>query len=116
MLKQISSIITISDYRNLFFKNNFMKLNKCLPILALTVFMGLAAQAQTKYAVINTKYILEKIPEYKEVNFNMSISEFKVIYYWEYGHRLIARVIGLFSIKVCKNRVKRPKNGKNGQL
>ena len=40
----------------------------------------------------------KKIPEYKEVNFNMSISEFKVIYYWEYGHRLIARVIGLFSI------------------
>jgi outer membrane protein len=45
-----------------------MKLNKCLPILALTVFMGLAAQAQTKYAVINTKYILEKIPEYKEAD------------------------------------------------
>ena len=40
----------------------------------------------------------KKIPEYKEVNFNMSMSEFKVIYYWEYGHRLIARVIGLFSI------------------
>ncbi len=40
----------------------------------------------------------KKIPEYKEINFNMSISEFKVIFYWEYGHRLIARVIGLFSI------------------
>ena len=40
----------------------------------------------------------KKIPEYKEVNFNMSILEFKVIYYWEYGHRLIARVIGLFSL------------------
>jgi len=40
----------------------------------------------------------KKIPEYKEVNYNMSLSEFKVIYYWEYGHRLIARFIGLFSI------------------
>ena len=40
----------------------------------------------------------KQIPEFKEVNFNMSLSEFKVIYYWEYGHRLIARVIGLFSI------------------
>ena len=40
----------------------------------------------------------KKIPEYKEINFNMSLSEFKVIYYWEYGHRLIARLIGLFSI------------------
>ena len=40
----------------------------------------------------------KQVPEYKEVNFGMSISEFKTIYYWEYGHRLIARVIGLFSI------------------
>ena len=40
----------------------------------------------------------KQIPEYKEVNYDMSLSEFKVIYYWEYGHRLIARVIGLFSL------------------
>ena len=40
----------------------------------------------------------KKIPEYKSINFNMSIDEFKVIYYWEYAHRLIARIIGLISI------------------
>jgi cytochrome c oxidase assembly protein subunit 15 len=40
----------------------------------------------------------KKIPEYKSINFNMNIDEFKVIYYWEYAHRLIARLIGLFSI------------------
>ena len=40
----------------------------------------------------------KKIPEYKSINFNMSIDEFKVIYYWEYIHRLIARLIGLFAI------------------
>ena len=40
----------------------------------------------------------KKIPEYKSINYNMSIEEFKVIYYWEYAHRLIARLIGLFSI------------------
>ena len=40
----------------------------------------------------------KKIPEFKEINFNMSLSDFKVIYYWEYGHRLLARIIGLFSI------------------
>jgi cytochrome c oxidase assembly protein subunit 15 len=28
----------------------------------------------------------------------MTLSEFKVIYYWEYGHRILARLIGLFSI------------------
>ena len=28
----------------------------------------------------------------------MTLDEFKVIYYWEYAHRLIARLIGLVSI------------------
>jgi len=40
----------------------------------------------------------KKIPEFKSINFNMTLNEFKVIYYWEYAHRLIARLIGLFSI------------------
>ena len=40
----------------------------------------------------------KKIPEYTEINFNMTLSEFKVIYYWEYAHRLLARLIGLFAI------------------
>ena len=40
----------------------------------LVLFIGLAtfftSQAQTKYAVINTKYILDKIPEYKDADKN----------------------------------------------
>ena len=40
----------------------------------------------------------KKIPEYQSINLNMSIDEFKIIYYWEYVHRLIARLIGLFAI------------------
>jgi cytochrome c oxidase assembly protein subunit 15 len=40
----------------------------------------------------------KKIPEYVEINYNMTLSEFKVIYYWEYGHRILARLIGLLSI------------------
>ena len=38
----------------------------------------------------------KKIPQYKLLNFNMSLNEFKVIYYWEYVHRIFARLIGLF--------------------
>ena len=38
----------------------------------------------------------KKIPQYKLLNFNMSLNEFKVIYYWEYAHRIFARLIGLF--------------------
>ena len=40
----------------------------------------------------------KKIPEYQSINYNMSIEDFKVIYYWEYAHRLIARLIGLFAV------------------
>jgi len=38
----------------------------------------------------------KKIPQYKLLNFNMSLEEFKVIFYWEYFHRILARTIGLF--------------------
>ncbi len=38
----------------------------------------------------------KKIPQYELLNFNMSLSEFKIIFYWEYFHRMIARIIGLF--------------------
>ena len=40
----------------------------------------------------------KKIPEFQEINFNMNLEEFKIIYYWEYAHRLLARLIGLLSI------------------
>ena len=35
------------------------------------------------------------IPEYKEQNFNMSLSEFKFIFWWEWVHRQLGRIIGL---------------------
>ena len=38
----------------------------------------------------------KKIPQYKLLNFGMSLEEFKVIFYWEYFHRILARIIGLF--------------------
>ena len=45
-------------------------------------------------------YFLEykKIPEYQNINYGMTLNEFKVIYYWEYAHRLLARLVGLFSV------------------
>ncbi len=36
------------------------------------------------------------IPQYKLINSTMKLEEFKVIFYWEYFHRIIARLIGLF--------------------
>jgi len=34
-------------------------------------------------------------PEYKQINTGMSLEEFKEIFWWEYGHRLLGRFIGL---------------------
>ncbi len=36
-----------------------------------------------------------QIPEYRAVHFEMSLDEFKSIYYWEYTHRLLGRLIGV---------------------
>ena len=36
-----------------------------------------------------------EIPEFKLQNSDMSLSEFKVIYWWEWGHRQLGRIIGL---------------------
>jgi heme a synthase len=35
------------------------------------------------------------IPEYRTVHFGMTLDEFKSIYFWEYGHRLLGRLIGV---------------------
>ena len=40
----------------------------------------------------------KKIPEFQNINYNMSLEEFKIIFYWEYAHRLLARIVGLFSL------------------
>jgi heme a synthase len=40
----------------------------------------------------------KKIPEFQNINYNMTLDQFKIIFYWEYIHRLLARFVGLFSI------------------
>ena len=54
----------------------------------------------------------KEIPQFKLINPNMTLQEFKVIFYWEYYHRLLGRIIGLayiipliiFSIKKTFNK------------
>jgi cytochrome c oxidase assembly protein subunit 15 len=42
-------------------------------------------------------YFLEymKIPQYTLLNSNMSLQEFKFIFFWEYFHRILGRLVGL---------------------
>jgi heme a synthase len=35
------------------------------------------------------------IPQYREINAGMSLAEFKTIFWWEWSHRLLGRVIGV---------------------
>jgi cytochrome c oxidase assembly protein subunit 15 len=35
------------------------------------------------------------IPQYRELNAGMNLSEFKTIFWWEWSHRLLGRVIGM---------------------
>ena len=39
--------------------------------------------------------LYKKIPEFSEQNFNMSLEEFKVIFWWEWAHRQLGRLVGL---------------------
>ncbi|MGC2203317.1 MAG: COX15/CtaA family protein [Stellaceae bacterium] len=48
-----------------------------------------AADWATEFA----KY--QQIPEYRAVHYAMSLDDFKGIYYWEYFHRLLGRLIGV---------------------
>ena len=39
--------------------------------------------------------LYKTIPEYREQNFDMTLSEFKIIFWWEWTHRQLGRLIGL---------------------
>ncbi len=48
----------------------------------------------------NTEWIAyfnsyKEIPEYNLQNFNMSLEEFKIIFWWEWAHRFLARMVGI---------------------
>jgi len=51
-----------------------------------------------KWNDVYTKY--QQSPEFKEVNYDMSIAQFKSIYWWEWTHRFIGRTIlsGVFIV------------------
>lgn len=48
------------------------------------------------WAVEFEKY--KQIPEYKEINHGMSLAAFKMIFFWEWIHRILGRVIGMAMI------------------
>ncbi|MBW6529342.1 COX15/CtaA family protein [Sphingomonas sp. RRHST34] len=50
----------------------------------------------------------QRIPEYQQLNRGMTLDGFKAIFFWEYAHRLLGRVIGLaFALPLLWFAVKR---------
>lgn len=69
--------------------------NSGLSITEWELFNGILPPLnENSWDVYFKKY--KQIPQYKLLNFNMSLSEFKIIFYWEYFHRILAKIIGLF--------------------
>jgi len=65
-----------------------------LSITTWELFRGLFPPlTKEKWSEYFTLY--KAIPEFKEQNYNMTLNEFKVIFWWEWGHRQLGRLIGL---------------------
>ena len=52
----------------------------------------------TQTAWNNYFELYKKIPQFQLLNNTMDLAEFKIIFYWEYAHRILARLIGIFFI------------------
>jgi cytochrome c oxidase assembly protein subunit 15 len=71
--------------------------NSGLSMVEWNLFMGsVPPTSEADWQELFDKY--KQYPEYKLVNFNISVDEFKSIFYWEYSHRMFGRLIGLVFI------------------
>ena len=44
----------------------------------------------------NYFFLYKQIPQFKLLNSDMTLEQFRIIFYWEYFHRILGRLIGLF--------------------
>ncbi len=65
-----------------------------LSITTWELFVGLVPPLSNE-KWINYFELYKTIPEFSEQNFNMTLNEFKVIFWWEWIHRQLGRLIGL---------------------
>lgn len=85
----------------------------CLMIFCMVIVGGVTRLTESGLSMVNWKPLsgiippmneaqwveefaaYQQYPEYQQVNRGMSMDEFKSIFFWEYGHRLLGRLIGL---------------------
>ncbi len=91
-------------------------LTGCILIFLMVVIGGITRLTNSGLSMVDWKLIMgmipplseqdwietfsayKQFPEYQEVNFMFTLEEFKAIFFWEYLHRLIGRVIGIVFI------------------
>ena len=71
--------------------------NSGLSIIEWELFKGIIPPLNDKEWLLYFKKY-QTIPQFQFINPDMNIEEFKIIFYWEYFHRVLARIIGLFFI------------------
>ncbi|MBI2967279.1 MAG: COX15/CtaA family protein [Bacteroidetes bacterium] len=68
-----------------------------LSITEWDVIMGaIPPLSENEWAELFEKY--QQSPEYEKVNFSFTLPDFKEIFWWEYVHRLLGRIIGIVFI------------------
>ena len=67
-----------------------------LSMVEWNLFGSTPPSSDADWQIMFDKY--KQYPEYQQINFNFSLEEFKSIFYWEYGHRMFGRLIGLVFI------------------
>ena len=99
--------------------NKYIKswlITACILILTMVVIGGITRLTHSGLSMVNWKPLsgiippmsekewqvefehYQQYPEYKLINKGMSVGEFKSIFFWEYFHRIIGRLLGLFFI------------------
>lgn len=91
-------------------------LTGCLLIFVMVVVGGITRLTNSGLSMVDWKLIMgmippmneaewiltfdkyKQFPEYQQVNFTFSLDEFKAIFFWEYLHRMIGRLIGIVFI------------------
>ena len=68
-----------------------------LSITKWDLFMGIIPPLSLEKWIL-TFSLYKEIPEFKLLNSNMTLDEFKTIFWWEYIHRLLGRFVGLLYI------------------
>ena len=68
-----------------------------LSITKWDLFMGIIPPLSLEKWILAFS-LYKEIPEFKLLNSNMTLNEFKTIFWWEYIHRLLGRFVGLLFI------------------